>query len=87
MDEMQTVWGMPEWLVWFGIGMAVLAIKAVAVAIVLIRNAKRQLPPVPPPGAVFIPPGAYPPGAYPPGAPGAYPPPNAPTNPKSGPND
>jgi hypothetical protein len=89
-DEMQTLWGMPEWLVWFGIGVAVLAIKAVAVAIVLIRNAKQQLPPVPPPGAVFLPPDGYPqgaPGAYPPGTPGAYPPgvPAAPADPKSGP--
>ncbi|WP_051948567.1 DUF2330 domain-containing protein [Streptomyces scabiei] len=98
-DEMQTLWGMPEWLVWFGIGMAVLAIKAVAVAIVLMRNAKRQLPPVPPPGAVFPPPGGAfpPPGAYPQGAPGAYPQgtpgayqpgsPAAPADPKSGPID
>lgn len=69
-DEMQTLWGMPEWLVWFGFGMAALAIKAVAVAIVLRRNAKQQLPPVPPPGAALMPPGGY----YPPGAPGAYPP-------------
>ncbi|WRZ54847.1 DUF2330 domain-containing protein [Streptomyces sp. NBC_01314] len=94
-DEMQTLWGMPEWLVWFGIGIAALAIKAVAVAIVLMRNAKRQLPPLPPPGAAFPPQGAYPPGAYPPGAPGAYPPgtpgayqpgpPAAPADPKSGP--
>ncbi|MDX2761461.1 DUF2330 domain-containing protein [Streptomyces europaeiscabiei] len=96
-DEMQTLWGMPEWLVWFGIGMAVLAIKAVAVAIVLMRNAKRQMPPVPPPGAAFPPPGGAfpPPGAYPQGAPGAYPPgtpgayqpgsPAAPADPKSGP--
>ncbi|MDX3640964.1 DUF2330 domain-containing protein [Streptomyces sp. MB09-02B] len=75
-DEMWTVWGIPGWLLSFGIGMAVLAIKAVAVAIVLKRNAKRQLPPVPPPGAAFMPPGTYPPGAYPPGPypPGAYPP-------------
>ncbi|WP_405893512.1 DUF2330 domain-containing protein [Streptomyces sp. NBC_00104] len=70
-DEMWTVWGIPGWLVSFGIGIAVLAIKAVAVAIVLKRNAKRQLPPLPPPGAVFMPPGAYPPGA--PMPPGAYP--------------
>ncbi|MFM9589764.1 DUF2330 domain-containing protein [Streptomyces scabiei] len=90
-DEMQTLWGMPEWLVWFGIGIAVLAIKAVAVAIVLMRNAKRQLPPVPPPGAYLPPPGAYPPpGPFPaPGAPmppGAHPQaPAAPADPKSGP--
>lgn len=86
-DEMWTVWGIPGWLLSFGIGTAVLAIKAVAVAIVLRRNAKRQLPPVPPPGAVFMPPGAYPPGtpgAYPPGAhmpPGAPVPPGAPMPP------
>ncbi|MFM9678147.1 DUF2330 domain-containing protein [Streptomyces brasiliscabiei] len=93
-DEMQTLWGMPEWLVWFGIGMAALVIKAVAVAIVLMRNAKRQLPPVPPPGAAFMPPGAYPPGApWGPGAPGAAgtpgvpAAPSAPVDPKSGPQD
>ncbi|MGW0839012.1 DUF2330 domain-containing protein [Streptomyces sp. NPDC002787] len=81
-DEMWTVWGIPGWLLSFGIGIAVLAIKAVAVAIVLKRNAKRQLPPVPPPGAAFMPPGAYPhgapgspmpPGAYPQGAPSPMP--------------
>ncbi|MCC9704564.1 DUF2330 domain-containing protein [Streptomyces sp. MNU76] len=92
-DEMWTVWGIPGWLLSFGIGMAVLAVKAVAVAIVLKRNAKRQLPPVPPPGA-FMPPGAYPPGAYPPGAhmppnapmpPGAPVPPAAPVPPGAGP--
>lgn len=71
-DEMWTVWGIPGWLVSFGIGFAVLAIKGVAVAIVLRRNAKRQLPPLPPPGA-FPPPGVYPaPGGYAP-PPGAYP--------------
>lgn len=79
-DEMWTVWGIPGWVLSFGIGIAVLAIKAVAVAIVLKRNAKRQLPPVPPPGA-FVPPGAYAPGA--PGAypPGAHLPPGAPVPP------
>ncbi|EKX68614.1 hypothetical protein STRIP9103_02668 [Streptomyces ipomoeae 91-03] len=77
-DEMWTVGGIPGWLLSFGIGMGVLAVKAVAVAIVLRRNAKRQLPPASPPGAAFPPPGApgmpgpYPPGT--PGAPGAYPP-------------
>lgn len=74
-DEMWTVWGMPGWLVSFGIGMAVVAIKAVAVAIVLRRNARKQ-PPMPPAGAVFMPPGAYPQGgagAYPQGGTGAYP--------------
>lgn len=93
-DEMWTVWGIPGWLLSFGIGIAVLAIKAVAVAIVLKRNAKNQLPPVPPAGAAFIPPGAYPqgapvpPGAYPQGAPvspGAPVP--SPVDRKPGPND
>ncbi|MDW8810614.1 DUF2330 domain-containing protein [Streptomyces scabiei] len=79
-DEMWTVWGIPGWLLSFGIGFAVLAIKGVAVAIVLRRNAKRQLPPVPPPGA-YPQPGAYPPqsGPYPP--PGPYPAPGAPMPP------
>ncbi|UUU21645.1 DUF2330 domain-containing protein [Streptomyces sp. DSM 40750] len=101
-DEMWTVWGIPGWLLSFGIGIAVLAIKAVAVAIVLRRNARKQLPPVPPAGAVFMPPGAHPqggpvpPGAYSQGGPGAYPqgapiPPQAPVQPpvdrKPGPND
>jgi hypothetical protein len=87
-DEMWTVWGIPGWLLSFGIGIAVLAIKAVAVAIVLKRNAKRQLPPVPPPGAAFMPPGAYPHGA--PMPPGAYPqgpPAPTPADTKSAPND
>ncbi|UUU34282.1 DUF2330 domain-containing protein [Streptomyces sp. CA-210063] len=89
-DEMWTVWGIPGWLVSFGIGIAVLAIKAVAVAIVLKRNARKQ-PPLPPAGAAFIPPGAYPQGApvaYPQGAPV---PPGTPVPPsvdrKPGPND
>ncbi|KND44978.1 DUF2330 domain-containing protein [Streptomyces stelliscabiei] len=93
-DEMWTVWGIPGWLVSFGIGIAVLAIKAVAVGFVLRRNAKRQPPPVPPPGAALYPPGALPQaaGPYPPGAPGPYPPgpyrpeaPAAPADPKLGP--
>ncbi|WP_200302190.1 DUF2330 domain-containing protein [Streptomyces adelaidensis] len=79
MDEMWTVGGIPGWLFTFGLGIAVLAIKAVAVAIVLKRNAAKQPPLVPPPGA--YPPGAYyqhgapmPPGGYQPGAPGGFPP-------------
>lgn len=77
-DEMWTVGGIPGWLFSFSLGIAVLAIKAVAVGIVLRRNARRQLPPVPPgayPPGVFAPPGTYPPGGpVPPGgvvAPGA----------------
>ncbi|WP_338898516.1 hypothetical protein WBG99_25430 [Streptomyces sp. TG1A-60] len=88
-DEMWTVWGIPGWLLSFGIGIAVLAIKAVAVAIVLRRNTRKQLPPPPPPGAAFTPPGAYPQG--PPVPPGTYPQgppaPVSPTDPKSGPID
>jgi hypothetical protein len=67
-DEMWTVGGIPGWLFTFGLGIAVLAIKAVAVAIVLRRNARKQ-PPLPPmaPGP-WVPPGG-PHAGYPHGAP------------------
>ncbi|WP_159767086.1 DUF2330 domain-containing protein [Streptomyces sp. HM190] len=71
-DEMWTVGGMPGWLFTFGLGMAVLAVKAVAVAIVLRRNARKQPPPPMAPGP-WVPPGGphagYPQGGQPYGAP------------------
>lgn len=82
-DEMWTVGGIPGWLFTFGLGIAVLAVKAVAVAIVLRRNARKQ-PPLPPmaPGP-WVPPGG-PHAGYPHGAPvppGAHMPPATPAPP------
>ncbi|BBC36813.1 hypothetical protein SGFS_081070 [Streptomyces graminofaciens] len=47
MDDMATLGGVPVWLISVGGGLALLAIKAVAVTIVLRRNS-RKTPPLPP---------------------------------------